>query len=38
MDKLLAALPTPPPGVVIKSKAQILDYAINVLTARNINM
>lgn len=35
MDKLLAALPPPGPGVVIKSKAQILDYAINVLTARN---
>lgn len=33
MDKLLAALPTPPPGVVVKSKAQILDYAVNVLTA-----
>lgn len=33
MDKLLATLPEPPPGVVIKSKAQILDYAISVFKA-----
>ena len=33
MDKLLSVLPAPPPGVVIKSKAQILDYAITVFEA-----
>lgn len=31
MEKLLSQLPTPPPNQVIKSKAQILDYAIEVI-------
>lgn len=32
MERLLAALPPPPAGVAVKSKAQILDYAIAVLS------
>lgn len=37
MDMLRRVLPEPPAGLVVKSKAQIIDYAINVLAKLPLN-